>query len=233
MKKTRQSLLLFLCALVIGTGVAGVAPEVNASEPTKQQLLVDQARITFQSMITEHGMTWLRDNLYQAKGVLIIPRLLKGGFIFGGSGGWGVLLVKDPDTGQWSQPAFYSFGGGSIGFQIGIESAEVIMMVRTQKGVDKFLASSFKLGGDVSLTVGPVGQGVRSNVTADIYSFSRSQGLFGGVAIDGALLKTSDDRNAAYYGRPVTPADILISNLVNNPGSTELRNAISSVAIKK
>ena len=178
-------------------------------------------------------MTWLRDNLYQAKGVLIIPRLLKGGFIFGGSGGWGVLLVKDPDTGQWSQPAFYSFGGGSIGFQIGIESAEVIMMVRTQKGVDKFLASSFKLGGDVSLTVGPVGQGVRSNVTADIYSFSRSQGLFGGVAIDGALLKTSDDRNAAYYGRPVTPADILISNLVNNPGSTELRNAISSVAIKK
>ena len=233
MKKTRQSLLLFLCALIVGTGVVGVDPEVNASEPTELQLLVDQARITFQSMITEYGMTWLRDNLYQAKGVLIIPRLLKGGFIFGGSGGWGVLLVKDPDTGQWSQPAFYSLGGGSFGLQVGIESAEVIMMVRTQKGVDKFLASSFKLGGDLSLTVGPVGQGVKSNITADIYSFSRSQGLFGGVAIDGAYLKTSDDRNAAYYGRPVTPADILISNLVSNPGTTELRNAVSSVAIKK
>jgi lipid-binding SYLF domain-containing protein len=233
MKKTRQSLLLILCILVIGTGVAGVVPEVNASEPTKQQLLVDQARITFQSMITERGMTWLRDNLYQAKAVLIIPRLLKGGFIFGGSGGWGVLLVKDPATGQWSQPAFYSLGGGSIGFQIGIESAEVIMMVRTQKGVDKFLASSFKLGGDVSLTVGPIGQGVKSSVTADIYSFSRSQGLFGGVAIDGAVLATRDVWNEAYYGRPVTPVDILISNLVKNPGSTELRNAVSNVAIKK
>jgi len=233
MKKTRQSLLLILCVLVVGTGVAGVVPKVNASEPTKQQLLVDQARITFQSMITEHGMTWLRENLYQAKGVLIIPRLLKGGFIFGGSGGRGVLLVKNPDTGKWSQPAFYSLGGGSFGLQIGIESAEVIMMVRTQKGVDKLLTSSFKLGGDISLTTGPVGQGVRSNVTADIYSFSRSQGLFGGIAIDGAVLATRDAWNEAYYGRPVTPADILILNLVNNPGSTELRNAVSNVAVIK
>jgi lipid-binding SYLF domain-containing protein len=230
MKKTRQSLVMILFVLIVGIGVAGVAPKVDATEPTELQLLVDQARITFQSMISEYRMAWLRDNLYQAKGVLIIPRLFKGGFIFGGSGGWGVLLVKDPDTGQWSQPAFYSLGGGSIGFQIGIESAEVIMMVRTQKAVDRLLSSSFKLGGDMSLTAGPVGQGVKSNVTADIYSFSRTQGLFGGVALDGAYLKTSDDRNAAYYGRPVSPADILISNLVNNPGSLELRNAVANAA---
>ena len=233
MKKPRQILLLFLCVIVVGTGMTTAAPKANATEPTEQQLLVDQARITFQSMITEYGMKWLRDNLYQAKGVLIIPRLLKGGLIFGGSGGRGVLLVKDSGSGQWSQPAFYSLGGGSFGLQIGIESAEVIMMIRTQKAIDRLLSSSFKLGGEASLTAGPVGQGVKSNVTADIYSFSRSQGLFGGVTLEGAAITTRDEWNAAYYGRVVTPADILILNLVNNPGSTDLRNAVSNAARKK
>jgi lipid-binding SYLF domain-containing protein len=184
-------------------------------------------------MMSEYRMEWLRDNFYQAKGVLIIPRLLKAGFILGGSGGRGVLLVKNSQTGQWSQPAFYTLGTASIGFQIGGETAEVIMMVRTQKAVDKLLATSFKLGGDLSVTAGPVGQGVKSNVMADVYSFARSQGLFGGAALDGTVITTRDKWNIEYYGQTVTPADILISNLVSNPGSMDLRDAVANAARKK
>ena len=233
MKKTCHGLLLFLCVLAIVASVAFTSTKVNASEPTEQQLLIDQARITFQSMMSEYRMEWLRDNFHQAKGVLIIPRMLKAGFILGGSGGRGVLLVRDSHTGQWSQPAFYTLGTASVGFQIGGETAEIIMMVRTQKAVDKLLATSFKLGGDISLTTGPVGQGVKSNVMADIYSFARSQGLFGGVALDGTIITTRDKWNIEYYGQTVTPADILISNIVRNPGSVELREAVASAARKK
>ena len=233
MKKTRHVLIGFSCVLVVIASAAFTPTQVNAAEPTEQQLLIDQARITFQSMMSEYRLEWLRDNFYQAKGVLIIPRLLKAGFILGGSGGRGVLVVKDPNTGQWSQPAFYTLGTASIGFQIGGETAEVIMMVRTQKAVDKLLATSFKLGGDLSVTAGPVGQGVKSNVMTDIYSFARSQGLFGGAALDGTVITTRDKWNIEYYGKTVTPADILISNLVRNPGSTALRDAVANAAIKK
>jgi len=230
MKKTRQAFLFFFYVLAVSTLAYGVVAPADASEPTDQQLLVDGARVTFQSMLSDYGMKWLRDNLYQAKGVLIIPRLLKGGLILGGSGGRGVLLVKDDKTGQWSQPAFYTLGSASIGLQIGGEAAEIIMMVRTQKAVDKLLSSSFKIGGDISLTAGPFGQGVQSNVQTDIYSFARSQGLFAGIALDGTFVSAREKWNTAYYGKPVTLVDILISNMVSNPGSAELRNAVANAA---
>jgi lipid-binding SYLF domain-containing protein len=119
---------------------------------------VDQARVTFESFMTDKNQAWLKENLNQAKGLIIIPSLLKAGFVFGGSGGSGVLIVKDEKTGQWSQPAFYTLGSGTLGLQIGAEAAEVIMMVRTQKAVDALFTSSFKLGGDTSVAVGPVVQ---------------------------------------------------------------------------
>ncbi|MEJ2477602.1 MAG: lipid-binding SYLF domain-containing protein, partial [Desulfobacterales bacterium] len=179
------------------------------------------------------SMSWVRDHLHEARGLLIIPSLLRGGFIFGGGGGRGVLLVKDSTTGQWSQPAFYSIGSFSFGLLIGGEAAEVLMLIRTQKAVDKFLASSFKFGGDLALTVGPLGAGAKSNVMADIYSFALSKGLYGGVSMDGSVISTRDDWNTAYYGRAVTPADIFVLNTVSNPGSAELRETVAQAAVVK
>jgi lipid-binding SYLF domain-containing protein len=138
-----------------------------------------------------------------------------------------VLIVKDAKTGQWSQPAFYTLGSVSFGIQFGGEAAEVIMMVRTQKAVDKLLTSSFKLGGDTSIAVGPVGGGAKSNVVADIFSFSRSKGAFAGIALDGAVISTKDKWNNAYYGKAVTPVDILVKRSVSNPNSAELIKAVT------
>lgn len=227
MKKSSVGLLGVLLALFIGTMVFGFAIPSAEAEPAEQQLLVDKARVTFESFMADQNQSWLRENLNQAKGLIIIPSLLKAGFVIGGSGGSGVLIVKNDKTGQWSQPSFYTLGSGTFGFQIGVEAAEIIMMVRTQKAVDGLLTSSFKLGADTSVAIGPVGTGVKSNVVADILSFSRTKGAYAGVSLEGSVIKTRDKWNEAYYGKAVSPVDIIVKRSVGNPGS---KNLLTSVA---
>ena len=227
MKKTGFKFQNILFAIIISTMVFGFAIPATAAEPVDQQGLVDKAHATFQSFMVDSNMAYLKDHLREAKGLLIVPSMLKAGFWIGGSGGSGVLIVKDAKTGQWSQPAFYTLGSVSFGLQFGGEAAEVIMMVRTQKAVDKLLTSSFKLGGDTSIAVGPVGAGAKSNVVADIFSFSRSKGAFAGIALDGAVISTKDKWNNAYYGKSVTPVDILVKRSVSNPNSAELIKAVT------
>ena len=233
MKKSRTRLLSVLFAIIISTMVFGFAIPATAAEPIEQQGLVDQARVTFENFMTDKDHIWLRENLNQAKGLIIIPSLLKAGFFIGGSGGSGVLIVKNDKKGQWSQPAFYTLGSGTFGFQIGAEAAEIIMMVRTQKAVDALFTSSFKIGGDTSIAVGPVGTGVKSNIVADILSFSRTKGAYAGVSLEGSVIKTKDKWNEAYYGKAVSPADIIVKRSVGNPGSKALRASVAKAAAGK
>jgi lipid-binding SYLF domain-containing protein len=205
----------------------------RAADAAEQQGLVDKARVTFQAFIDDKDMVWLKENLPEAKGLLIVPSLLKGGFFVGGSGGSGLLIVKDEKTGKWSQPGFYTIGSVTFGLQIGGEAAEVIMVVRSQKGIDSLLTTSFKLGGDTSVAAGPIGAGTKSNVTADIISFGRSKGAFLGASLEGAVIKTKDTWNEAYYKKGVRPTDIFVLHSVSNPGSTELREQVARAANKK
>lgn len=227
MKKSNTRLSSVLFAIIVSSMVFGCFIQTAMAEPAEQQLLVDKALVTFESFMKDENQAWLKENLNQAKGLIIIPSLFKAGFVIGGSGGSGVLIVKDEKSGQWSQPAFYTLGAGSLGFQIGAEAAEVIMMVRTQKAVDKLFTSSFKLGGDTSVAVGPVGSGVKSNIVADILSFSRTKGAYAGVSLEGSVIKTKDKWNEAYYGKAVNPEDIVVKHSVSNSGS---KNLLSSVA---
>lgn len=226
-KKIIKRPLLF-CIAIITMGMVIFANPTTATEPVEQQGLVDKARVTFENfMVDEQNFgVWFRKNLPEAKGLLIIPSLLKGGYIVGGSGGSGVLLIKDAKTGLWSQPAFYTMGSFTLGLQIGGEAAEVVMMVRTQKAVDKLLTSSFKLGGDASIAAGPVGAGAKSNVMTDIISYAKSKGAYAGVSLEGAVIAARAKWNQAYYGKAVTPVEILVENSVNNPGSAELLEAV-------
>src|SRR3546814_9085 len=126
-----------------------------------------------------------------AKGIFIVPQLVKGGFIRGAEGGTGVFLARGTD-GTWSPPAFYTLGAASIGLQIGGEVKEVVFVLMSDKAVDAMLSSEFKLGADASVTVGPIGRGVEASrstdFTSDIYAFSKSVGLFGGGALEGAKI---------------------------------------------
>jgi len=233
MKKTGYKFQNILFAIIISTMVFGFAIPATAAEPVEQQGLVDQARVTFESFMADKDQSWLKKNLNQAKGLIIIPSLLKAGFVIGGSGGSGVLIVKNHKTGEWSQPAFYTLGSGSFGLQIGAEAAEVIMMVRTQKAVDALFTSSFKLGGDTSIAVGPVGAGAKSNIVADILSFSRTKGAYAGVSLEGSVVKTKDKWNETYYGKAVSPVDIIVKNSVSNSGSKALRTSVAQAAAGK
>ena len=233
MKKSGVGLFFFLFSFTIISMVFGCFIPSAVAEPAEQQLLVDKARVTFDTFMKDENQAWLKENLNQAKGLIIIPSLLKAGFFIGGSGGSGVLIVKGDKTGQWSQPAFYTLGAGSLGIQFGAEAAEIIMMVRTQKAVDKLFTSSFKLGADTSIAVGPVGSGVKSNIVADILSFSRTKGAFAGISLEGSVIKTKDKWNEAYYGKAVSPVDIIVNGSVSNPGSEPLRTSVAQTAAGK
>jgi lipid-binding SYLF domain-containing protein len=219
--KRRAIVILTVIAII-----AALAAPVGAAEPVKQQLLVDQARVTFKSFMIDNNMAWFRKHVHQAKGFLIIPELLQGAWFVGGSGGRGVLVVKDKMSGDWSQPVFYTIGSLSLGFQFGGEKSEIVMMIFSQKGLERLYSSSFKFGGDASIAVGPVGGGAKMDVMTDYVSFVRSKGAFAGVSLEGAIVKVNHDWNELYYGKKVSPKDIIIQKMVSNPGSAELRDTI-------
>ncbi|HWR67540.1 MAG TPA: lipid-binding SYLF domain-containing protein [Desulfomonilia bacterium] len=228
-KRAMSTVFMRLVVLTIVV-LAFLAQTVLASEPVKQQGTVDNALVTFRNFMVDKDMVWLQKNLKDAKGILIIPNLLKAGFVWGGSGGTGVLVVRDEKTGEWSQPAFYTIGSVTFGLQIGGESAEVIMVVRTQKALDALFTTEFKLGGDASIAAGPVGAGAKAAVKTDIVSFAKSKGLFAGLNLEGSMLKVSDDSNKAYYNQAVSPVDIIVKKTVSNPGSDALRNELKKAA---
>jgi len=210
-----------------GTALAVALLPFGAAVAQEQQGLVDKARITLQGFLADPQMGYMRQHLPMAKGVFVVPQLLKAGFIIGGSGGSGVLLARDPSTAAWSDPAFFTMGAGSIGLQIGAEASEVVLVVMTQRGVDAILANNLKLGADASISAGPVGAGVGAATTAnlgtDIYTFARSKGLYGGISLEGAVIAYRDDWNSAYYGKPVSATDIVVRREVRNDGASDLK----------
>jgi lipid-binding SYLF domain-containing protein len=212
-------------ALFVGLLIATAAPALGA-DAGEAQGIVDKARVTFNTFMRDGNYTWLHQNLKNAKGILIFPQVLKAGFFFGGSGGTGVLVVKNEKTGEWSQPAFYTVGSVSFGLQIGGEAAEVIMMAMSQKAIDSLFVSSFKLGGDTSVALGPIGAGAKGNITADFISFAKSKGIYAGLNLEGSVVDVRDSLNKAYYGKDVSPVDVIVKKDVSNEGSTELRAAV-------
>ncbi|MEH6629218.1 MAG: lipid-binding SYLF domain-containing protein [Halopseudomonas aestusnigri] len=191
--------------------------------------LVGESRYTLEKMLGNPDYAKLKEFTEQAKGVLVIPQLVKGGFIVGGEGGSGVLLVKGAD-GTWSNPSFYTLAAGSIGLQIGGEVSEVVFTLMNQGAVDAMLDSEIKFGADLSIAVGPFGAGVEASTTvnldADVYAFSSSVGLFGGGALEGAKLFTRESYNSSYYGAGATPRAITIERVYSNPHSDKLRAAL-------
>ena len=211
---------IMLSALLMTSAPAALA----ASDAAEAQALVEKAQITFNSFMRDKDYGYLHRNLAKAKAVLIYPQVLKAGFILGGSGGTGVLVMRDRDRNDWTDPAFYTLGSVTFGLQIGGEAAEIIMLVMTQKAVDTLFSNAMKLGPDASIAMGPVGTGAKANVVADFISFTRSKGAYAGLNLEGSVLDVRDSLNKAYYGQAVRPVDILAKRAVSNPGAKGLRD---------
>jgi len=207
------------------------ASPVFSAEGMAQQQLVDKAQMTLEAFGADPNLKdTLRELGPQARALFIVPQFMRGAFVFGGAGGSGVLLVRNDKSGKWGQPAFYNIGSASFGLQIGADVSEIVLVVRTTKGVEEFYSSDFKLGANAGMAVGPVGEGASVHgIAADILSYAKKKGAFAGMALEGAVVTVSDDSNAAYYGSAVRPGDILLKGEVSNPKSIPLRDAATKL----
>jgi SH3 domain-containing YSC84-like protein 1 len=226
--------ILLLAATIVGAFV-GSPGMVVANDKADAQGIVTKANITFNSFMSDKNFTEMRKLSRSAKGIFIAPQVLKGAFVVGASGGTGVFLVRE-EGGKWTHPAFYTIGSVSFGFQIGGQASEVILLVMTDRGVTTLLQSSVKLGADVGIAAGPFGAGAQAataNISADILSFSRSKGLYGGISLDGAVVDVREGLNKAFYDKPVTPTDILVKRSVSNSHADKLRASVARISSGK
>jgi lipid-binding SYLF domain-containing protein len=225
-----KKFLVPACLALIG--FASLPLDARANEAAEAQVMVDNANRTFSNFINDPDMVWFRNNLERARGLLIVPKLGRGGFIIGGSGGRGLLLGRDSKTGRWSQPAFYTMGSASIGLQIGGDVSEVILVIMSNRGLDALLSTKAQLGADMSVAAGPVGTGAKA-ATTDVLSFARSKGAFVGLTVDGSIIDPDDARNSAYYGKAVSPLDILVRRSAKHPHAADLVKNVTEHTPKK
>ena len=217
-----------LAAMLLAVPLCGPVA-AQTQPPLQQQQVVDRATLAAQEMLNIVNGKDARGVLREARAVMVCPQILRAGFLLGGQGGTCVLVARD-GGGGWSFPAFYGMGGGSIGFQAGLEDAMVMLFIMNDRGLTAVLDSQFKLGADASATFVDMGGGVEGATTAalraDIVGFTRARGLFAGIALGGTLLSTKSDWNQAYYGRPMAAQQIVISMEANNPAADPLREVL-------
>jgi lipid-binding SYLF domain-containing protein len=221
---TRRATLALALAAAFAT-----APSFAQTAQGEPQELVDASQATLSNFMRDPDMTWLQRNIGKAKGVLVAPVVVKAGYIFGGSGGRAVLYSRNAN-GSWQGPAFYNMGAASVGFQAGVSVSETVTLVMTDKGMKSLMEPTVKLGGDASVAAGPVGAGAASDITTDFVAFARSKGLYGGLNLEGSVIATSEDWNKAYYGKAITPSDILATGKARNPQSERATNEVGRVA---
>jgi lipid-binding SYLF domain-containing protein len=192
---------------------------------------IADAKLAFEDITVIPEKTIPQFLLQDAAGIAIIPSVVKVGFIVGGEYGTGVLLLQD-QNGGWSNPIFITLSGGSIGWQIGAQSADFVLVFKTKRTVDGVLSGNFTLGVDVAAAAGPLGRRARAStdmaLKAEIYSYSRSRGFFAGLSLDGAVLQIDDDANAAFYGVDyISPRDIQTRKDLKVPAEAkELRQTV-------
>jgi SH3 domain-containing YSC84-like protein 1 len=166
--------------------------------------------------------------LEKAECVIVFPSVLKGAFIVGGSYGRGAMVCRTGEhfDGPWGSPAMYALEGGSVGFQIGGQATDLILLVMNERGASSILSSQVKLGADASVAAGPKGRDASADtdayLRAEILSYSRSRGLFAGISLEGSTLRPDDDANADVYGRKITAKEIVLGNKIVVPASGRL-----------
>lgn len=216
---------------LIGAGALLLGTSQLAAAGADQNQLVERAKFTVNDIVSKPDMGQLRRLLAISKGVVVFPQVLKAGFFIGGAGGSGVLLSRN-EANEWSSPAFYTMGQGSIGLQFGAQAKELILVIMTEKGLKAIINNQVKLGGDLSAAVGPVGTtlgaSTTTNLSADVFSFANSKGLFIGASVEGSVLSQKSAWNELYYGKPASTQDIVLLRSVSNPQSDGLKAALTA-----
>ena len=193
--------------------------------------LVERARITVDDLKKDPAFGNARDLMRRAKGVLIVPELIKGGFFLGGEGGNGVLLTRN--NSGWSYPAFYTLASASFGLQIGLQQSEMILFVMTDKALNALMTDEFKIGATAGIAVVTLGSTVEAATTsavgADIIVWASATGAYAGLTLNGSVIRPRNEWNAEYYGHNPRSADIVARRNVKNASADQLRGSLASI----
>jgi lipid-binding SYLF domain-containing protein len=215
------------CRLLSVTAVlcwSAAAAELPAA--TKEADTIDAARRTLTEVMAAPGNAIPASMLKDAQAVAIVPRVIKASLVFGGRHGRGVVLMRD-SNGNWGNPVFIALTGGSVGWQIGVQSTDVVLVFKTKTSLDGFMKGKrLTLGADIAVAAGPIGREAQastdSTLEAEIYSYSRSRGLFVGASLDGSMIDVDERANGSYYGRTGVNSDAIVSGInIRVPTETE------------
>ena len=217
---------------ILAMTVAATPLSARNDDPTER---LDEAAAVLSEIMSTPEKGIPRDLFAKAHCIVIVPELKTAAFVVGGKYGRGFLSCRNKSGIGWSAPAAVRIEGGSVGFQIGASSTDLIMLVMSERGADKLLSSQFTLGAEGSVAAGPVGRTVAAqtdaNMRADILSWSRSQGLFAGVALEGATLRQDLDENAEMYGKQLENRHIVTKGVAVPKGAAKLIAALNRYSV--
>lgn len=216
-------MMRFKVKIALGIGLLLAAGTLCAAT-AKQEERLEDARNTFQQIMDTPDKGIPQDLIARSACIGIIPGVKKAAFIVGGQHGSGYILCrKDHGTGAWGAPCGFAISGGSFGMQLGVSDTDFVLLFMNSDGIQKLLQDKFTLGADASVAAGPVGRtgtaATDAQMTAKVLAYSRSKGLFAGIALDGAVLRPSGQDNRALYGRSVSPREILLEQTVAPPAA--------------
>lgn len=196
---------------------------------------IEESGEVLEEIMQDPNESILPDLISRCAALAIFPSTIKGGFMIGGRYGEGVVLSRDQATGEWSAPAFFKIGGGSFGLQIGVQSIDLILVIMNKRGLRGLLQDKFTLGGGVAIAAGPVGRSAEAStdllLKSEILSYSRTRGLFAGLAFKGAVITPDGKANEDMYGPKISVEDILIKGEVKPPvAAKKLINILSGIS---
>ena len=200
-----------------------LAPPARAQSDQADR--IRESRTVFDEIMNAPDKAIPGSVLDRAEAIAIFPSTLKGGFIVGGHRGRGVLSVRNREDATWSPPAFLSLTGASFGAQIGGQAVDIVLVIMNRRGVENLLRNQFKIGGDASAAVGPVGRTAEAStdiqLRAEILSYSRARGLFAGVSVNGSSIREDRDANEAFYGQPFRTRQVVLDGQAKTPQSAD------------
>ena len=215
MKLTRVAVL---ASLVIGTASVGLAQSDEADR-------IKEAGVVFGEIMNAPDKAIPESVLEKAEAIAIFPSTIKGAFVVGAQRGKGIISVRDRQRDEWSPPAFLTLTGGSVGFQIGGQAVDIVLVVMNRRGVENLLQNQFEIGGEASATAGPVGRDAAASTDiqfrAEMLSYSRSRGLFAGVSLKGAAIRQDQDSNQSFYGTRFRTRDVVFEGKATTSQSAE------------
>lgn len=217
--------------------VLSLFPAANGSERADELKRLRRATEVFQEIMEAPDRRVPDDLLDKCECVAIVPGVTKAGLLVGGRYGKGIVLCRKSDR-SWTAPSFLTVEGGSVGFQIGVQKIDVVMLIMNRRGIDKLIGDKFTIGADASAAAGPVGRRASAEtdikLAAEILTYSRARGLFAGVSLDGAVVRQDKDDNFDFYGKSIDARKILLEGSVPVPAEAEdLVKALSRESPKK